>query len=243
MSIPGQTLSIPLIERLRKTAAELNDYSDKAEVLRRIKSIYDIKIDPNTDPGCLKILDESLKRLPPELIRDCGIKIMGFDDLGPSKEYFPNHGKYMDGTLVLNSRLIEDPLLLVDFESGGSLNKFDQTLYHELGHGWDEKQDQGGTLGQLSLEVEWLGLSGWSKEPQPGLKRIIIRDEGTPEIKGEYYYSPDAQFTRFYAKRSPCEDWADTFSYYVGGLKSFLPDNKVKYFDGKLSRYSTGATS
>jgi hypothetical protein len=132
--------------------------------------------------------------------------------------------------------------LLVDFETGGMLNKFDQTLYHELGHGWDEVQGKNGKKGQLSLESEWMKLSGWSKEPKPGLKRIIIREEGAPEVKGEQYYSPDAKFTRFYAKRNSWDDFADTFSYYVGGLKSFLPPEKIKYFDKYLSQYTKGPT-
>jgi hypothetical protein len=53
---------------------------------------------------------------------------------------------------------------------------------------------------------------------------------------GEWYYDPKAGFTRFYAKRNPWDDWADSFSFYVGGLKK-LPDNKTEYFDKLLKKY------
>jgi len=82
-----------------------------------------------------------------------------------------------------------------------------------------------------------LSLSKWSEKPVPGYKRVIIQEPGSPVMKGEYYYSPDAGFTRFYARRNPFDDWADTFSYYVAGLKSFIPENKIAYFDDKLHKY------
>ena len=227
---------IPLeaLYRLRRIAKELVVSSDKKVLVSNIEQIYGIKVDPTCDPECLKVLQESLKRLDPVLVRDCGIKSMSFEDLGPSKEYYPNHGKYINNTLVLNEQLLGDPTLLVDIENGSIMNKFDQTLYHELGHGWDEFQ---GKKGDLSLQDDWMCLSGWSKYPKPGLKRIRIREKGIPEIVGDYYYSPDAEFTRFYAKRNPWDDWADSFSFYVGGLKKFIPKNKIVYFDKLIGKY------
>lgn len=224
-----------LVLRLRRVAMDLEEYSRKADIFSALKEIYDIDVDKNSDPECVRILHSSLQRLNPEVVKLCGIKSISFDDLGPSKEYYPNHGRYVNNTLVLNTQLLNDPLIIVDPDNGSILNKFDQTLYHELGHGWDEFQ---GENGDLSLKEDWMGLSGWSKYPKPGHKRIKIREKGTPEVVGEYYYSPFAKFTRFYAKRNPWDDWADSFSYYVGGAKNYLPKNKIAYFDKILKKYT-----
>jgi len=219
--------SLRMVSHLRRVASELSDKSEKMDLISSIMDTFKIKVDPNCDPECVKKLHNSLHKIRPDLVIDCGIKEMSFENMGPSKEYFPNHGKYIKDTLVLNDQLLSDPKKIEDGQSGKFLDKFDQTLFHELGHGWDETN---GDSGDLSLEEDWTTLSGWSKYPKPGLKRIRIREKGTPEIVGEYYYSPEAKFTRFYAKRNPWDDWADTFSYYVGGLTNLLPKNKIEYF-------------
>jgi hypothetical protein len=228
---------IEVVFRLRRIAADLEEHSRNSDLFSGIKEIYDINVDRKAIPECIQALYSSLQRLSPEVVKMCGIKSISFDDLGPSKEYYPNHGKYVNNTLILNDQLLKDPLLIIDSDNGSIINKFDQTLYHELGHGWDEAQ---GEESDLSLKNDWQELSGWSKYPKPGLKRIHIKENGTPEVVGDYYYSPYARFTRFYAKRSPWEDWADSFSYYIGGAKSYLPKDKIEYFDKLLKKHLKG---
>ena len=234
MMVP-KNKSIALVSHLRRIASDLSDKADVMQLVSSIENNFKIKVDPNCDPECIVKLHSSLHKLNPQLVIDCGIKEMSFENMGPSKEYFPNHGKYINDTLVLNDQLLSDENQIVDEQSGNFLNKFDQTLFHELGHGWDENNGDGS---DLSLEEDWTNLSGWSKYPKPGLKRIRIREKGTPEIVGEYYYNPAAKFTRFYAKRNPWDDWADTFSYYVGGLTNLLPNNKISYFNNILGKYN-----
>lgn len=230
-------IQTPLISQLRRIAGDISSYNQKSDILTGIRDIYNIDIDQKANPECIQVLYGGLQRLNPELVKSCGIKTLSFEDLGPSKEYYPNHGKYVNNTLVLNEQLLKDPTIILDTAHGVILNKFDQTFFHELGHGWDEVNGEGG---DLSLKEDWLSLSGWSKYPKPGLKRIRIREKGTPELVGEYYYSPSAKFTRFYAKRNPWDDWADSFSYYVGGALSYLPKNKIEYFDKLLKKYIKG---
>ena len=233
-------MSIFVVKRLRKAASELLLAGESNDIASFIRDRYGILVNPEADIECLRMLKDSLNYVSPELVKECGIKGLDFEDLGPSKEYYPNHGVYRDnGTLVLNIQLLDDPLLIAEADSGRAMNKFDQTLYHEMGHGFDhehrvsDKED-----GDLSLQKEWMGISKWSKEPKPGLHRIRIKDKGTPELVGEYYFSPDAKFTRFYGKRNPYDDWADCFSYYVAGLRSFLPEDKLKYFDKRIKKFS-----
>jgi hypothetical protein len=139
-----------------------------------------------------------------------------------------------------------------------------------MGHGFDEEVG-GGPGREASLDPEWLELSGWSKEPddgrsklvlksastlqhrfsrvsdlartlskKAGTAKIVIREQGSPELVGEWYYDPKEGFPRFYAKRNPWDDYADCFAFYVGGLKGFLPANKIAYFDKALKAYLGG---
>jgi hypothetical protein len=182
------------------------------------------------DPRQISMLATAMERLPRPLAADCGIRYIGFRDLGPSREYYPNHGLYEGNKLYLNTQLLSDDQVFLD-PSGRSLNRFDHTLYHEMGHGWDERN------GDISLKPEWVSLSGWSKDPQPGLERITIREEGVPDHVGPWYSSPGAGYTRFYARIAPWEDFADSFAFYVAGLSGFLPASKIRYFDNALWRY------
>jgi hypothetical protein len=226
------------VQKLRRLAKDLEKWSDKSASEKVLEDTYGIGVVPGTNPEYLNILIKSLDRIPASLVKDCLITKLGFEDMGVSKEFYPNHGKYIDGgTLILNEKLLDDKSVDVCKE-GNELNKLDQTFYHELGHGWDnEKGKVSPSKKDLSLQPEWLSLSGWSDKPSPGLRRLIIREKGFPELKDDWYYSPEAGFTRFYAKRNPWDDWADSFAYYVSGLKSFLPENKIKYFDERLSNY------
>lgn len=216
-------------------SAKIKEKAEKEDIQEKIKKEYNVTILPGNKPENIKKLYEALKKIPNQLVKDCKIDTMSFDDLGPSKEFYPNHGRYCEGTLTLNEQIFSDSRKIEDKATGKVISKFEQTYYHELGHGYDEKKHDKEKW--LSLKDDWLELSGWSETPKPGYKKLVIREEGTPELKGEWYYSPKANFTRFYGKRNPWDDFADSFSYYVAGLKSYLPDNKRKYFDELLKEY------
>jgi hypothetical protein len=194
-------------------------------------SRYGIEFVTGSDPLLVSLVADALEVMPDQLVRDCGIKRFGFEDLGESKEYYPNHGYYVNDTLVLNSKLPEDQILFSDPSTDKSMNRLEHTLYHELGHGWDAK------MGDLSIKPEWLDLSSWSESRVDGHVRIVINDGDSPEMVGEWCYSPDAKFVRFYARRNPWDDFADTFSFFVKGQKGFVPPEKAAYFDSRLGKY------
>ena len=200
-----------------------------AQLLANLQGRYGIQV-TDCDPVQAVKLGDTLERLPVALVEACGIKNLGFKDQGESREYYPNHGYYVDNLLVLNTQNITDPQVFQD-ASGRTLDRFEHTLYHEMGHGFDDLQHN------ASEAAPWTTLSGWSKEPFLGGKRIIISEEGVPEVVGEWFYDPRAGFPRFYAKRNPWDDYADCFAFYVGGLKGFLPPSKISYFDTVLAPY------
>jgi hypothetical protein len=220
-----------LSTNLREAASQLLKTSAK-NTKDTLLQEYSITVDDGTDGTLLSTLLASLSKIPKDLVVACGIKNFIFENLGPSKEYFPNHGYYVNNTLCLNSELVSDNKLWSDPTTNKFLNRFDHTLYHELGHGLDD------LLGNISEKEPWLKLSGWSLKPAEGLKRVRINEPGSPEILGEWYYDPSAGFSRFYAKRNPWDDFADSFSFYVAGLKGFLPDNKKKFLEDILKKYT-----
>jgi hypothetical protein len=172
-----------------------------------------------------------------DLIKDCGVDVLILrSTMGPNEPYYPNHGYYqaLDKSITLNADIFYHPDQPDDFfdYKGYFISRAAQTLLHELGHALDAAQ------GDLSKQPEWLKLSGWSPVYQPGLKRLIIKGTGTPEVIGEWFYNPEiATFTRFYAKRSPWDDFADSFSFYVASLKDKVPPSKKEYFDNLLKKY------
>ena len=192
-------------------------------------SDYGISLNDGCDPTLTSRLVRALSSLPKQLIVDCGINKLGFEDLGPSLEYYPNHGYYVNNRLVLNSQLVKDPTVYVDASVDKKLDTFDFILYHEMGHGWDEKK------GLLSNSPDWLSLSGWAKDSDPGKVRLRIKDPEKDVVReGEWCYDPDAEFVRYYARTNPWDDFADTFSFMVSGLYGFIPDKKKKYFEAIL---------
>jgi adenine specific DNA methylase Mod len=158
------------------------------------------------------------------------------DDMGPNKPYYPNHGYYVNESVTLNSDCFYHPDRPDDFVDGNGYYMYRpaQTLYHEMGHSFDDFHEKEGV--PLSQQDAWLKLSGWSENFKLGLQRLIIKDKGAPEVIGEWFYDPKAGFTRFYARRNPWDDWADSFSFFVGGMKK-LPDNKQEYFEKLLGKY------
>jgi hypothetical protein len=153
--------------------------------------------------------------------------------MGRSRFFSPNHGYFVGNQVALNADIFYHPDHPEDFSDGQGhfITRSAETLLHEIGHAFDSQ------FGDLSLKEDWMELSGWSKEPMPGHKRLIIREPGTPEVVGEMFYAPEAQFTRFYASRNSYDDWADSFAFYVAGMKTKVPATKRAYFDRLLKKY------
>ena len=196
---------------------------------------FDLKMDKKDDPVILKQIHSALSDIPVSLIKDCGINEMSLrGDMGPNRQHspnYPNHGYYVNNSITLNSDIFHHPDDFTD-EQGYFMARPRQTLYHELGHGYDEYN------GFPSYKDDWLKLSGWSQTHKPGLKRLFIKGvDNAPDVLGEWFYDPKAGFTRPYGKRNNYDDYADCFCFYIGGLKSKLPENKIEYFDKKLGKY------
>jgi hypothetical protein len=217
---------------------DLYKISDQNHWEEKLKDTYGLKLEmaPEVHDGqwITRQICDILKPISPKLIRACGVIKIIVKDLGPNKSYYPNHGFFResDYTVTLNSDIFYHPDMPDYFwgNKGEFVSRPAETLYHEWIHSLDAK------MGNLSLKPDWLKLSGWSETYKPGLKRLEIKEKGAPEVIGEYYYDPKfgvtSNFTRFYARRNPWDDLADSGAYYLApGMKDKVPPTKRAYFD------------
>jgi len=196
---------------------------------------FGIDISPDNDYTILRQIYYALSVMPVKLVKACGITEIFLKNLGPNRKYFPNHGYFYpeDKSITLNRDIFINPDVPEDFfdKNRYYLSRPIQTLTHEIGHSFDH------ALNDISKKSEWMSLSGWSFVPRKGLKRLIINEPGMPSVVGEMYYSPKAEFTRYYARRNSWDDLADSFAFYVGNLKDKVPADKRAYLDTLLKKY------
>lgn len=224
----------PIASYIRKIASE----SDIAHWSDKLREKYDLEAElgPKVINGhcILREIVQILQPVPPDLVKACGINhLLIRNDMGPNKPYYPNHGYFTGNQIALNADIFYHPDLPEDFFDyhGYFITRPQQTLIHELGHGYDENHSN------LSLQDDWLNLSKWSRNFKPGLKRLIIDEKEAPKVIGEWFYDPEAGFTRFYAKRNPWDDWADSFAFYNANLRNKIPPRKAAYFKNRLKIY------
>ena len=199
---------------------------------------YGLSIDMNPSVEnkefILRSILNILRPVPVSLIKNCRITQMIVKDMGPNRPFYPNHGYYIGNQIALNANIFLDPDMSEDFidNKGYFISRPQETLLHEYGHALDAAYDN------LSLKPDWLALSGWSEEYKPGLKRLVIKEKGVPPVVGEWFYDPKAGFTRFYAKRNPWDDFADSFAYYLAPLLNKMPLPKRDYFKKLFQVYN-----
>ena len=227
-------MKITIASYLKKTAlqSKIDYWSSKIRDNFELNS----ELGPGVYGGhiILREIFHILEPVPPDLIKSCGIRnLLIRADMGPNRPYYPNHGYFVSNQVALNADIFYHPDQPDDFfdHYGYFLTRPQQTLLHEFGHGFDEYHSN------LSVQKSWLQLSGWSENYKPGLKRLIINDKRAPKVVGEWFYDPKALFTRFYAKRNPWDDWADSFAFYTGKLQDKVPSNKKNYFNKLLKKY------
>lgn len=221
------------------SAFQIDDLAEAKHWVAQLNDRYgiDLKWDNGThDVGDLaKEIYRILRPIPEDLVRACKVTTLELrSNMGSNLPFYPNHGFYqVPDLIVLNTDMFYHPDQPNEFmdHRGYFLTRAQETLVHELGHALDF------VLGEPSLKPAWMKLSGWSHTPQPGLKQLIIRDKGVPEIRGDMWYDSKARFTRFYGKKNSYDDWADCFAFYIGGLRHNMPAEKNGYFDELLGKY------
>ncbi|MFO0841536.1 MAG: calcium-binding protein [Gemmataceae bacterium] len=104
-------------------------------------------------------------------------------------------GGWNEGTnIVLINASFSNPNYLVE------------TVFHEIGHNWDDTGENG-AIG------DFRGLSGWQRHDNGGGSRFPP-DGYRLSGDGQWDYRANAAFPRDYGRKSPLEDFADSFAAY-----------------------------
>lgn len=193
------------------------------ENINNFQNKYNIKLDSTCTTEYLDILNTIFDLFKPEFIHSIFSEI-SFQDLSAV------HGEYEPTTkkLIINPNIFD-----YKTEYGTKSNKYPSyihTILHEIGHAIDDFR--------ISLDPSWLSLSNWKQLPiqntiPKGYERYLeVRNGRATGDKNkdlsDWIYDKNADFVREYAKKSPIEDFADSFSFAILGF-----DNKFKGEIGK----------
>lgn len=103
------------------------------------------------------------------------------------------------------------------------MSKLEHLIYHEFGHALDNKYG-------FSNDKYFLRIAGWTKDKNVNNTELNIN-------KNErWFYDPDYQFSRWYAKTSPRENLAEDFAFYFGGLYNRLDERALNYIKEKIQK-------
>lgn len=117
-------------------------------------------------------------------------------------------GAQTDGNFNLGGVNSGDLITLLDASFDGGIEKLSRIMFHEIGHNWDNENDNWDAF---------KGLSGWRQSSAPGY---------TQSTDGDWWYQSSATFARNYGKTNPMEDFATYFA------KVMMEDNGMDYPEG-----------
>jgi hypothetical protein len=132
------------------------------------------------------------------------------------------HGRYLHHNfkIQLNPNTFTNK---VTFGTTDPTVQWEFALLHEIGHSirYHMSKDE---------LHEWLALSGWKKGTAPGQAPPYkeVRP-GWPKETSEWTHAKDAQFARRYERKSPDEDFSDSFAYLYTGNGDQVPEKKRKF--------------
>lgn len=171
-------------------------------------------------------------RVPPELL--CNIKrIVAAPELGVK------HGKFIPETqtVQLNPRTFR---LRQKFGKGpGWFSHMQLVVVHEICHSiFDALSEQ--------QKQEWYSLSGWKKDEGEGqAERYIEKRPGWPLFVSEWTHKKGVQFPRHYSEKSPDEDFADSFAFFLLGKPHQMSPSKREFLQKlvnlKVKKYPQAA--
>jgi len=185
---------------------------------------YSIKLDKTIALEYLDVLNKIFNLFDLAYINSIFSKIT-FLNLGAI------HGEYdpYSKALIINPKIFK-----YKKHYGTKDNKYPSyihTIIHEIGHAIDNYK--------LSLSPDWLAISDWKKHsienqvPNEYLryteKRIGRTTDNLKLDTSDWIYKKNSSFAREYSKKSPMEDFADSFSFVILGF-----DDKFKGDTGQL---------
>lgn len=199
-------MKLPILKSI-KASVQLKGFSDKQK--ERINKI--------------------LSKIPQGLVQKVFSKIELDNELANTNSKFKSYGKYNKVTkeLRVNPAVFNSEDFLSKDKSN-KMSKLEHALYHEFGHSIDE-------VYKFSEDPNWLKLSGWEQNYKGNDKKRLVIPIDNGNIESLWYYSSNASFPRWYASRSPKDDFAECTSFYLGGLSDRLPKDKKQFIEGIIT--------
>lgn len=173
-----------------------------------------------------------ISRIPPELLFNIK-QIMANLSLGVK------HGKFIPetSTVMLNPRTFK---LRQKFGKGpGWFSHMQLVVVHEICHsifdGLSPQQKQ-----------QWYDLSGWKTGTGDGqAEPYVEKRPGWPPYTSEWTHKKGITFPRHYSEKSPDEDFADCFAFFLLGKPHQMSPNKKQFLQDlvnqKVKRYPQAA--
>lgn len=197
----------------------------KLPILKSIKSSVQLK---GFSDKQKERINKILSKIPQGLVQKVFSKIELDNELANTSSKFKSYGKYNKVTkeLRVNPAVFNSE----DFkDKDDSMTKLEHTIFHELGHGIDE-------IYKFSDDPKWLKMSGWEQNYKGTDKKRLVIPTDNGNIESAWYYDPSSDFPRWYASRSPKDDFAECAAFILGGLeKRFKNRDKVNYINQKIS--------
>lgn len=146
----------------------------------------------------------------------------------------PKHGRYFPSIklALLNPGVFDDKL---KYGKGPKqVGQGQLALTHEFGHGVYSAYPE-------RLRVVWRGLSGWQdgdKETATHKAPYEERRSGWPRLRSNKVHLRDAKFVRTYSEKNDDEDFADSYAFYVLGLRKQMPKEKLAFMQKYVGKTS-----
>jgi len=182
-------------------------------------------------------IEKILAKVPKNIVAGTFSKIAMDADMGDGEKYRA-YGRYDSKTKIM---MISPKAFKTnqEFDDGkNKMSKLEHVISHEIAHYIDLNHG-------ISEDPEWLKLSGWSQKPETDEHvMMVIPQEGKDNLKSGWYYNKNSDFPRWYGKRSPRDDFAECFAFYVGGLYDRFKDkNKLNYIKNKMNKLGLAGNS
>jgi hypothetical protein len=137
-------------------------------------------------------------------------------------------------SLLLGWNTLDGNITLLDF-AFQDLQWLHRSVYHEIGHNWEDPGDN-------KYWDTFTSLSGWYNGAHPP-KVLITLYTQAPETDSDWWFKKGSAFTRDYGRTNPWEDWATSVEAYFSQVYTGEMDAGAKLAPAKVSVVNQFLTS
>jgi hypothetical protein len=113
-----------------------------------------------------------------------------------------------------------------------------RTVYHEIGHNWEDPSDN-------KYWNAFTSLSGWFNGAKPPAQTASLYTQA-PETDSDWWFKKGSAFVRDYSRTNPWEDWATSVEAYFSQTYTHEMDAGANLAPAKIAvvnQFLTGLSS